>query len=55
MENYNSKEELEAIMDAKNFVGRAPEQTEEFIVNVVLPIIEANKDLLDEEGGSVRV
>ena len=48
-------EELEAIMDAKNFVGRAPEQTEEFIVNVVLPIIEANKDLLDEEGGSVRV
>ena len=48
-------EELEAIMDAKNFVGRAPEQTEEFIVNVVLPIIEANKDLLDEEGGSIRV
>ncbi len=39
-------EELEAIMDPKNFVGRAPEQTEEFIAEVVNPILEANKDIL---------
>ncbi|MCQ2492100.1 MAG: adenylosuccinate lyase [Lachnospiraceae bacterium] len=39
-------EELQAIMEPKNFVGRAPEQTEEFILEVVNPILEANKDIL---------
>lgn len=42
-----TKEELEAILEPKNFVGRAPEQTEEFIVEVVTPVLEANKGLLD--------
>ena len=32
-------------MKPENFVGRAPEQTEEFINSVVNPILEANKDL----------
>lgn len=39
-------EQLEAIMEPKNFVGRAPEQTEEFITEVVNPILETNKDIL---------
>ncbi|MDO4169539.1 MAG: adenylosuccinate lyase [Lachnospiraceae bacterium] len=39
-------EQLEAIMEPKNFVGRAPEQTEEFITEVVNPILEENKDIL---------
>lgn len=39
-------EQLEAIMEPKNFVGRAPEQTEEFITEVVNPILEDNKDIL---------
>ena len=39
-------EQLESIMDPKNFVGRAPQQTEEFIQEVVNPILEANKDML---------
>lgn len=39
-------EQLTAIMDPKNFVGRAPEQTEEFLDEVIAPILEANKDVL---------
>ncbi|MEA5085550.1 MAG: adenylosuccinate lyase [Lachnospiraceae bacterium] len=48
-------EELESIMDARNFVGRAPQQTEEFIANVIKPILDANKDILVAEGEGVRV
>jgi len=39
-------EELESVMDPKNFVGRAPQQTEEFVNDYIRPIVEANKDLL---------
>ncbi|OUQ60103.1 adenylosuccinate lyase [Tyzzerella sp. An114] len=48
-------EELNAIMVPSNFVGRAPQQTEEFVMNYVMPVIEANKDLLENEGEEVRV
>lgn len=41
-----TKEQLDAIMEPKNFVGRAPEQTDEFIKEVVNPILEENKDIL---------
>ena len=40
-------EELNEIMKPENFVGRAPEQTEEFINSVINPILENNKDLSD--------
>lgn len=39
-------EQIEAILEPKNFVGRSPEQTVEFITEVVNPILEANKDIL---------
>ncbi len=39
-------EQLEAIMKPENFVGRAPQQVEEFLAEVVNPILEANKDEL---------
>ena len=39
-------EQLQAIMEPKNFVGRAPQQTEEFITEVINPILESNKDIL---------
>ncbi len=42
-----NKEDIEAILEPKNFVGRASEQTEEFITEVVTLVLEANKDLLD--------
>ena len=41
-----TKEEIEALLEPKNFVGRAPEQTAEFIAEVVQPILDANKDIL---------
>ena len=42
-------------MEPKNFVGRAPEQTEEFINGYVKPVLEENKGLIEENGQSVRV
>ncbi len=50
-----SAKELENIMDAKNFVGRAPQQTEEFIENYVNPILKENASLIDDKGDEVRV
>ena len=41
-----TKEQIEAILEPKNFVGRAPEQTEEFIQEVIKPILNENKELL---------
>ena len=41
-----TREQLEAIMEPKNFVGRAPQQTEEFVTEVVQPILDANKEVL---------
>ena len=40
------KEELEAAMDPKKYVGRAPYQVEKYLENVVNPVLEANKDVL---------
>ena len=41
-----TKEEIEALLEPKNFVGRAPEQTEEFLDEVVQPILDVNRDIL---------
>ncbi len=41
-----TKEEIVAILEPINFVGRAPEQTTEFLEEVVKPVLEANKDIL---------
>ena len=45
---------LQEIVDARKFVGRAPEQTVEFIKNEIDPILEAHKAYLGEQG-SVNV
>lgn len=47
-------DKLDAILDAKNFIGRAPQQTEEFIRNEIQPILDRHADLLGEKG-EVRV
>ena len=39
-------EELQAIMKPEKYVGRAPQQTEEFITEVINPLLEENKKLL---------
>ncbi|MBR3539772.1 MAG: adenylosuccinate lyase [Eubacterium sp.] len=41
-----SKEELEELMKPALYVGRAPQQTEEFIEEVIRPVLEANRELL---------
>lgn len=40
------KEKLLKLLDAKNFIGFAPKQTEEFLKNEVQPILEENKHLI---------
>ena len=39
-------EELKKTMDPKKYVGRAPQQVEEFLDEVIRPVLEENKDLL---------
>ncbi len=41
-----TKEELEACMDPSKYVGRAPQQVDAFLSDVVLPIMEENRELL---------
>ena len=44
--NFNNMEQLQAIMKPSNFVGRAPQQVEEFLKEDVNPVLEANKEVL---------
>ncbi|TCK97964.1 adenylosuccinate lyase [Natranaerovirga hydrolytica] len=41
-----TEEEIQSILKPENFVGRAPEQSEEFINQHIKPILKANKELL---------
>jgi adenylosuccinate lyase len=47
-------ETIDEILDAKNFIGRAPSQTVEFIEQEIQPILEKHKALLGEKG-DVRI
>ena len=42
-------DKLDTLVDPKLFVGRAPEQVDEFIEDEILPILDANKDLIAQE------
>jgi adenylosuccinate lyase len=39
-------DQLQAIMKPQNFVGRAPQQTREYLDEVIRPILDANQDVL---------
>ena len=39
-------EELQATMDPSKYVGRSKEQVDNFLANVIRPVLDANKDLL---------
>ena len=41
-----SKEALQKVLKPENYVGRAPEQTTEFLNGVIKPILSANEDAL---------
>ena len=43
-----TKEEILSEMEPINFVGRAPQQVDEFLSGLVQPILDANKDILGE-------
>lgn len=43
-------DKLDKILDANNFIGRAPSQVEEFIKNEVDPILTENKKFLGQKG-----
>ena len=45
---------IDEILDAKNFIGRAPSQTVEFIENEIQPILDKHADLLGAKG-DVRI
>lgn len=49
-----SEEELKSLLDPKNFIGCAPMQVEDFLENIILPLLVENKEVLGIEG-NVRV
>ena len=49
-----TREELDEILDVKNFIGLAPQQTENFINEYINPVLEANKDFIGVKT-SIRV
>ena len=40
---------LDSLIEPKLFVGRAPEQVDEFLKEEIAPILESNKDLLAQK------
>jgi len=45
-----NEEDLDSLLDAKKYIGRAPEQVVELYEKHIKPILEANADLLGEKG-----
>ncbi|MPW25806.1 adenylosuccinate lyase [Alkalibaculum sp. M08DMB] len=49
--SFNLNEgELDDVLDANKYIGRAPEQVVEFINDIINPILTENQDLLGEKG-----
>ena len=44
-----SKEELASVLKPIHYVGRSVEQTEEFVREIVGPVLENNQDVLGEK------
>ena len=44
-----TKEEILAVLQPENFIGRCPEQVDRFLSECVNPVLEANKDVLGEK------
>lgn len=53
---FNKADLLEMIGDGSQFVGRAPEQTDDFLENSVQPVLDRYKDIIDlEEKNDITV
>ena len=44
-----TREEIEAELTPEAFTGRAPEQVEEFLANVIQPVLDANPEDLGQK------
>ena len=44
-----SEEEILSILAPENFVGRSPEQVEEFVRDFIQPILKNNQDILGKK------
>ena len=44
-----TKEEIEEMLIPENYVGRAPEQTSEFLAEFIQPVLDENSDMLGEK------
>ena len=42
-------DKLDTLVDPSLFIGRAPEQVDEFVQDEIQPILDANKELLAQE------
>lgn len=42
-----NKDKMQELLDARNFIGRAPEQVDEFLSEHVYPVLNSNKDVLN--------
>ncbi|MDY5627205.1 MAG: adenylosuccinate lyase, partial [Clostridia bacterium] len=42
-------DDIKAVLKPENFIGRAKEQTEEFLADYVSPVLDKYKDILGEE------
>lgn len=40
---------LDTLIEPKLFVGRAPEQVEEFLQDDIMPVLKSNKELVNKE------
>jgi adenylosuccinate lyase len=50
-----SREELDGILDIPSFVGRAPQQTREFMETVVRPLLEKGRSYGTADDAAVTV
>jgi adenylosuccinate lyase len=48
------KDDFDTIINPSAFIGRAPQQVEAFLAEVVRPLLDANKDII-KDGDSVNV
>jgi adenylosuccinate lyase len=49
------KNDLDSLLDPSSFIGRAPEQVDDFLKNWVQPVLEGDKDISEAIGKSVKV
>ena len=44
-----TREEIEAILQPEKFIGRSKEQVEEYLADIIMPLLQENKELLGEK------